>query len=42
MDGDMQTLPSHGGTDKALYAYASEDAAWWATELDREIPPGLR
>jgi MOSC domain-containing protein YiiM len=21
--------------------YADEDAAWWATRLDREIPPGL-
>ena len=39
--GDIQTLPSHGGADKALYAYAREDEDWWATELDREIPPGL-
>jgi MOSC domain-containing protein YiiM len=31
----------HGGTDQALYAYADEDAAWWAGELGREIPPGL-
>jgi MOSC domain-containing protein YiiM len=31
----------HGGPDKALYAYASEDAAWWAVELGRDIPPGL-
>jgi MOSC domain-containing protein YiiM len=31
----------HGGPDKALYAYAAEDAAWWAEELGREIPPGL-
>jgi MOSC domain-containing protein YiiM len=31
----------HGGPDKALYAYAEEDAAWWADELEREIPPGL-
>jgi MOSC domain-containing protein YiiM len=31
----------HGGPDKAVYAYASEDAAWWAAELDREIPPGM-
>lgn len=38
--GDTQCLRSHGGVDKALYAYASEDAAWWAGELDREIPPG--
>lgn len=31
----------HGGPDKAIYAYASEDAAWWADELDREVPAGL-
>jgi MOSC domain-containing protein YiiM len=31
----------HGGPDKAVYAYAVEDAEWWSTELDREIPPGL-
>jgi MOSC domain-containing protein YiiM len=31
----------HGGLDKALYAYAAEDADWWSTELDRDIPPGL-
>lgn len=32
---------NHGGLDQALYAYAQEDADWWATELDREIPTGL-
>src|SRR4029078_1049916 len=31
----------HGGRDKAVYAYGSEDAAWWAAELDREIVPGM-
>jgi MOSC domain-containing protein YiiM len=31
----------HGGAEQALYAYADEDAAWWAAELDREIPAGL-
>lgn len=40
--GDRQCdTRHHGGPDRALYAYASEDAAWWAAELDREIPPGL-
>jgi MOSC domain-containing protein YiiM len=40
--GDTQCdTRSHGGPDKALYAYASEDGAWWAAELDREITPGL-
>jgi MOSC domain-containing protein YiiM len=31
----------HGGLDKALYAYAQEDADHWAGVLGREIPPGL-
>jgi MOSC domain-containing protein YiiM len=31
----------HGGPDKAVYAYASEDGAWWAQELGREIVPGM-
>lgn len=31
----------HGGADQALYAFADEDAAWWAAELDRDIAPGL-
>jgi MOSC domain-containing protein YiiM len=31
----------HGGPDKAVYAYASEDAAWWSAELGREIPPAM-
>jgi MOSC domain-containing protein YiiM len=31
----------HGGPDQALYAYADEDAAWWAAELERDVPPGL-
>ncbi|WP_229402440.1 MOSC domain-containing protein [Micromonospora okii] len=30
----------HGGPDQAVYAYASEDAAWWAAELGRDIGPG--
>lgn len=31
----------HGGPEQAVYAYAEEDARFWADELDREIPPGL-
>lgn len=27
----------HGGLDQALYAYADEDAAWWATELVEQL-----
>lgn len=39
LDGDEQADPEHhGGHDKAVYAYASEDLQWWAQELDR---PGL-
>ncbi len=30
----------HGGYDKAVYAYASEDYAWWSAELDRDLGPG--
>ncbi|MFT4220847.1 MAG: MOSC domain-containing protein [Microbacterium sp.] len=30
----------HGGLDKALYAYAHEDAEFWAAELGRDVPPG--
>ena len=33
-------VPGHGGVDQAAYAYAAEDAAWWARELGREIGPG--
>jgi MOSC domain-containing protein YiiM len=39
--GDVQVnRRHHGGFDKALYAYAQEDADFWARELDREIAPG--
>ncbi|MFC0506856.1 MOSC domain-containing protein [Micromonospora costi] len=30
----------HGGPDQAVYAYAEEDAGWWATELGRDLRPG--
>jgi MOSC domain-containing protein YiiM len=41
LDGDEQAdLRVHGGPDKAVYAYAEEDAAWWAAELGRELGPG--
>jgi MOSC domain-containing protein YiiM len=40
--GDAQAdLRVHGGPDKAVYAYAREDIAWWEAELGREIPPGM-
>ncbi|SCL70016.1 MOSC domain-containing protein [Micromonospora chersina] len=30
----------HGGPDQAVYAYAEEDAGWWAGELGRALRPG--
>lgn len=30
----------HGGLDKAVYAYAQEDAAYWQDQLGRDLPPG--
>ncbi|MEY2850074.1 MAG: hypothetical protein RI885_2741 [Actinomycetota bacterium] len=30
----------HGGLDKAVYAYAAEDAAFWTDELGRSLDPG--
>ncbi len=30
----------HGGPDKAVYAYAQDDAAYWEQELGRELHPG--
>jgi MOSC domain-containing protein YiiM len=41
LDGDVQVNRKfHGGEGQALYAYAQEDADWWAAELDRELPAG--
>jgi MOSC domain-containing protein YiiM len=41
LDGDDQADRSvHGGPDKAIYAYATEDIAWWQAELGRELGPG--
>jgi MOSC domain-containing protein YiiM len=30
----------HGGPDQAVYAYATEDAAWWSQQLNRPIAAG--
>jgi MOSC domain-containing protein YiiM len=39
--GDQQAdRRVHGGPDMAVYAYAAEDAAWWAEELGQPITPG--
>ena len=41
VDGDRQAdLRVHGGPDKAVYAYAAEDTAWWADRLGRTLEPG--
>lgn len=39
VEGDTRVDPT-SGADRALYAYAREEAAYWAGELGREIPPG--
>jgi MOSC domain-containing protein YiiM len=39
--GDGQAdLRVHGGRDKAVYAYAVEDYAWWSEQLGRAVEPG--
>src|SRR5262245_58609870 len=41
LEGDEQANPDvHGGFDKAVYAYASEDYDWWEGELSRALDPG--
>lgn len=41
VEGDDQADRTvHGGPDKAVYAYAAEDLAWWAGELGRAVEPG--
>ena len=31
----------HGGADQAIYAYSSDDYAWWAESTEHEYFPGL-
>jgi len=31
----------HGGPDRAVYAYASEDYAWWSDRVGRVLAPAL-
>ena len=41
LDGDEQADRSvHGGRDKAVYAYASEEISAWEAELGRELGSG--
>jgi MOSC domain-containing protein YiiM len=42
VDGDRQADPAvHGGPDKAVYAYSTEDLAWWGTRLGHVLPAGF-
>jgi MOSC domain-containing protein YiiM len=38
---EIADLKNHGGPDRALYAYAAEDYAWWEAELGRPLNYGL-
>jgi len=39
--GDLQADRKwHGGEDQAVYAYAEEDAEWFARDLGRDVPAG--
>src|SRR6516164_1726050 len=41
LEGDEQAdRKAHGGHDKAVYAYALEDARWWEQELGRSLQHG--
>src|SRR5471032_1681176 len=41
LDGDDQAdRENHGGPNRAAYAYADEDYAWWQSTLGRPLPPG--
>jgi len=40
--GDDQADRSvHGGPDKAIYAYAAEDTAWWSAHVGRRLGPAV-
>ena len=41
LEGDRQAdREAHGGPDKAVYAYAVEDARWWEEEIGRPLTYG--
>jgi MOSC domain-containing protein YiiM len=41
LEGDHQAdRKAHGGSDKAVYAYAVEDQRWWEQEIGRSISYG--
>jgi len=37
---DQADRRAHGGVNKAVYAYASEDYEWWSAQLGRTFAPG--
>src|SRR5262245_48471076 len=37
---DQADRKAHGGPDKAIYAYAIEDARWWEQEIGRSLAYG--
>ena len=37
---DQADRKAHGGPDKAVYAYAVEDARWWEQEIGRSLAYG--
>jgi MOSC domain-containing protein YiiM len=37
---DQADRKAHGGPDKAVYAYAAEDARWWEQEIGRVLTAG--
>lgn len=42
LEGDIQAdRKAHGGPDKAVYAYASEDIKWWESQIGRSLPHGV-
>lgn len=41
VEGDeIANTTNHGGPLRTVYAYASEDLAWWERQLGRDLPPG--
>ena len=37
---DQADRTAHGGPDKAVYAYGTEDTEWWEAQLGRPLGPG--
>lgn len=41
VEGDaVMNRKHHGGTEQAVYAFASEELDWWGVDLGRELQPG--